>query len=202
MLEVEVGDAVPWRPGHTVERLVPRDGTDLLTLDQHSKWGFTGWTVRTTDGGATQQHCCCWPLAPSLARSLAACTDWRRLNREKLPPERARAQEPPRSLARSPIHRSTHPAPPPSESVRRSEANAHASTQNISQIQLRPDEDVDGGSGGGGAAASAVGSSLDEARGHVHEMRVRVRPPARSPACRPTDRPTDVRVSPSCSGAA
>ena len=44
MLEVEVGDAVPWRPGHTVERLVPRDGTDLLTLDQHSKWGFTGWT--------------------------------------------------------------------------------------------------------------------------------------------------------------
>ena len=28
------GDAVPWRPlGHTVQRLVPRGGTDLLTLD-------------------------------------------------------------------------------------------------------------------------------------------------------------------------
>ena len=200
MLEVEVGDAVPWRPGHTVERLVPRDGTDLLTLDQHSKWGFTGWTVRTTDGGATQQHCCCWPLAPSLARSLAACTDWRRLNREKLPPERARAGTTAlaRSLARPYIDR-------PIQRRRRQSQSGGAKRTRTHQHRISPRFSSGPTKTSTAAAAAAarppqplVPRSTRLAGMCTKCASASVRPPAR----RPADRPTDVRVSPSCSGAA
>ena len=74
MLEAVVGDAVPWRPGHTVQRLVPRGGTDLLTLDQHSKRGFTLGEQRNNTVVVVGRSLPPW-LARSLARSLAPIGD-------------------------------------------------------------------------------------------------------------------------------
>ena len=77
------------------------------------------------NGGATQQHCCCWPLAPSLPRSLA-CTDWRRLNHEKLPAARARGDCGGGGAGTAALaHTSTHPAHPPPPRDERTRTHQH-----------------------------------------------------------------------------
>ena len=71
------GDAVPWRPlGHTVQRLVPRGGTDLLTLDRHSTQNGDSRYMRTTTGEQRNNTVVVGRSLPrSVSRSLAPIGD-------------------------------------------------------------------------------------------------------------------------------
>ena len=102
MLEAVVGDAVPWRPGHTVQRLVPRGGTDLLTLDQHSKRGFTVAGEQRNNTVVVVGR----SLPPWLARSLHRLATTKSRETSGRARDRSRGgggKEPPRTLAHTSI---------------------------------------------------------------------------------------------------